>query len=96
MVTQGSANPPLTEKGEAQAVKVVPAIPRKPDAILLSSYLRARQTAQPTLEHFAPVATEEWPIHEFTYLSDNKYIGKRMEDRMPFARDYWQAENPTS
>ena len=96
MVTQGSSNSPLTEKGESQARQIVPAIPRKPGAVLLSSYLRARQTAQPTLDHFTPVPTEEWPIHEFTYLSDAKYVGKRMEDRMPFARSYWRAEDPYS
>ncbi len=96
MVTDGSTSPPLTEKGETQAKLVVPAIPNKPDAVLLSSYVRARQTAQPTLDHFNPVSTEEWPIHEFTYLSDAKYVGKRMEDRIPFARAYWTAEDPHS
>lgn len=93
-ITTDAAGSALTEQGEAEARQIVSAIPQKPAVVLLSSFLRARQTAQPTLDHFAPVATEEWPIHEFTYLSDNKYRGKRMEDRIPYARSYWQQEDP--
>jgi phosphohistidine phosphatase SixA len=37
-----------------------------PGLIVTSPYLRARQTAAPTIERFAKVPTEIWPIREFT------------------------------
>jgi broad specificity phosphatase PhoE len=60
---------PLTEKGWQQAVKVSEIIPTDPDLIVYSSYLRAEQTAQPTIKRFPHVECQQWNIQEFTYLS---------------------------
>ena len=84
----------LTGKGEAQARAVVSVFERRQDLVVVSPYLRAGQTAVPTLNHFHPIPTEEWPVHEFTYLSPIHYDGKRMDYRRPLAKAYWELSDP--
>ncbi|KAA3656480.1 MAG: histidine phosphatase family protein [Chloroflexi bacterium] len=84
----------LTEKGHEQAKQIVKAFNQKPDLIVVSPYVRARQTAVPTITHFAPITVEEWPVFEFTYLHPERYNGTRGSDRGPIARAYWQRNDP--
>lgn len=84
----------LTPLGERQAVALVQAFTTKPDLVVVSSYLRARQTAVPTITHFSPISVAEWPVHEFTYLAPQRYAGTTGEERAPFARDYWLRNDP--
>ena len=68
-----SADPgaiPLTAAGHRQAEQVARALADVPALIVTSTYLRARQTAQPTVSRFPAAACQEWPVHEFTYLGD--------------------------
>lgn len=95
LVTKHPVQSPLTQKGEQEAALVPSAFKgRKPDLIVTSSYVRAQQTAVPTLNHFAPIPQETWPVHEFTYLAPHRYDGTRMADRWPLAETYWKRKDP--
>lgn len=68
-----------------------------PDRIVTSCYLRARQTAAPTQSRFTSVPVEEWPVHEFTYLSLTEFlIFSTVEDRKPLVDAYWELCDPRS
>jgi len=84
----------LTPKGHEEAKQIVKAFNLKPDLIVVSPYVRARQTAVPTITHFDPIPVEEWPVFEFTYLHPERYNGTRGSDRGPIARAYWQRNDP--
>lgn len=84
----------LTEKGHREAEHVAQAFTHKPDLIVVSPYIRARQTAVPTINRFDPVNVTEWPIHEFSYLHPERYKGTTGHDRWPEAKAYWERMNP--
>lgn len=68
-----------------------------PERIVTSCYLRARQTAVPTKFRFPSVPVEEWPVHEFTYLSNKDFPAlSTVEDRKPWVDDYWKKCDPSS
>lgn len=73
----------LTPKGLIEAERVAGRFVEAPDLIVVSPYLRSRQTAEPTLQRFAEIAIEEWPVHEFTYLHPNRYRDTMGSERMP-------------
>ncbi|MCA9972568.1 MAG: histidine phosphatase family protein [Anaerolineales bacterium] len=84
----------LTPKGEAQARHLVGAFTAKPDLIVVSPFVRARQTAAPTITHLQPVAVETWPVYEFTYLAPARYRDTNADERLPWAQAYWQRNEP--
>jgi probable phosphoglycerate mutase len=59
---------PLTELGYRQAEHVAGVFADPPRFIVTSPYLRARQTAQPTIERYPGAPGEEWAVQEFSYL----------------------------
>ncbi len=81
---------PLTERGQRQAENIVPLLPVVPDLIVTSRYRRTKETAQPTLTHFPHAAHEEWPVHEFTYLSPLHCKNMNTEERLPLVNQYWE------
>lgn len=84
----------LTEKGHREAAYVAQAFTRKPDLIVVSPYIRAGQTAVPTIERFDPIKVVEWPIYEFSYLHPERYNGTTGHERWPEARAYWERLDP--
>ncbi|MCP4420417.1 MAG: histidine phosphatase family protein [Chloroflexi bacterium] len=84
----------LTAKGHREADYVVQAFSAKPDLIVVSPYIRARQTAVPTINHFKPIKVAEWGIEEFSYLHPDKYNGTTGNDRRPAAQAYWNRMDP--
>jgi broad specificity phosphatase PhoE len=94
MVTESPASSQLTPKGHLQAEHVVLALTQRPELLVVSPYVRTRQTAVPTIEYFKPVLIEEWPIHEYTYLHPKRYDGTRGSERADFARAYWDRCDP--
>lgn len=84
----------LTEKGHREAECVAQAFTCKPDLIVVSPYIRARQTAVPTIDRFDPVNVAEWPIHEFSYLHPDHYSGTTGQERWPKAKAFWERMNP--
>ena len=92
--TSDPAESSLTEKGFEQAEQIVAAFESAPDLFVISSYLRARQTAIPTLNRFPQVPQEVWPVHEFTYLNPARYQGTTGSERWPYARAFWKRCDP--
>lgn len=84
----------LTRKGHREAEYVAQAFTRKPDLIVVSPFIRARQTAVPTINRFDPIPVAEWPVHEFSYLHPDRYNGTTGHDRWPTAQAYWERMDP--
>lgn len=88
----------LTSKGLKQAediARILKAQP-SPNLIITSSYQRTKQTAEPTKRAFPFVREEEWPVHEFTYLSPSYFDeNTTFEQRQPLADAYWETRNPS-
>ena len=88
---------PLTEVGHAQARRVAQWVPSPPALIACSPYLRASQTAEPTIERFGRRArTEQWPVHEFTHLSPERCRDTSTAERFPWVERYWAECDPVS
>ncbi|MFC6646168.1 histidine phosphatase family protein [Granulicella cerasi] len=85
---------PLTEYGHAQAAALAAHWDVVPDLIIVSPFFRTRQTAQPTLDRFAHVPVEYWPVHEFTNLEPSRWNGSQPSERLPFVQQYWQQCDP--
>lgn len=92
--TTHPAQSELTAVGEQESRLIANAFTQKPDLIVASSMVRAQQTAAPTIARFYPIAQEEWAVHEFTYLAPDRYAGTTLDDRRPFAREYWERSDP--
>ena len=84
----------LTSRGWEQSREVAAALREPPSLIVVSPYLRTQQSAQATIERFAQVTVETWPIHEFTYLSPPHWEGTREADRWPHVERYWRLAEP--
>ncbi len=89
-VTTDPATIPLTEAGRDQARSIAKTITRRPDLIVISSYLRTQQTAGPSIGRFPDVPVETWPVQEFTYLSPGRCVGTTAAQRRPLVEAYWQ------
>jgi len=85
---------PLSEKGQEQAKQVSLLLPHAPDLIIVSPFLRAQQTAEPTLNRFPWVRTETWEVHEFTYLSPASCVNTTAADRRARVNEYWDRLDP--
>jgi broad specificity phosphatase PhoE len=84
----------LTDKGHQQARELADSIHEVPDIVITSPFIRTLQTAKPLLEKFPQVKHEQWPIYEFTYLSPIRCHNTTMEQRIPWATEYWQQCDP--
>ena len=81
----------LTEAGKAQALSIAEELPRAPDLIVRSHYLRAWETAEPTMKRFPETPHTTWnEVCEFTYLGSlqGKFMTK--QERSVYVNEYWQ------
>ena len=85
---------PLSGNGLRQADELVSAVDERPDLVILSPYIRSRQTAERFLELYPDVATETLLVQEFTYLSVSRCRGTNYEQRKPWVDAYWQRADP--
>jgi 2,3-bisphosphoglycerate-dependent phosphoglycerate mutase len=92
--TSDPASIKITEMGLAQAEYVASLFSHPPGLIVLSSYLRTRQTAEPLMRRFPAVPVEEWPVQEFTYLDPAICRGTTYTERKGLAEAYWAALDP--
>ena len=92
--TANTIDNPLTDKGIEQAQCIVKAFDQIPSLIVTSPYLRSKQTAQPTLNHFVNVREEEWSVHEFTPLASIHYAGTPAIARRRRKTMYWEQGDP--
>jgi broad specificity phosphatase PhoE len=84
----------LTDKGQQQARELAESIYEMPDIVITSPFVRTLQTAKPLLDKFPQVKHEQWPIYEFNYLSLQRCNNTAMEQRIPWATEYWERCNP--
>ena len=84
----------LTERGHQQARALADSLDAAPTLIIVSPFLRTQQTAEPTSERYPEAAIEQWPIQEFTYLSPVRCRNTTLEQRVPWAAEYWHRGDP--
>lgn len=84
----------LTERGLLQAECIKTYIQCRPDIIVHSPFKRALQSAQATINKFPDVIVDVWPVHEFIYLPDEKYLNTTQANRLAAVNNYWQECNP--
>ncbi|MBC6469906.1 histidine phosphatase family protein [Actinomadura alba] len=92
--TNGPGTAPLTALGRQQAGRVAESFTEEPALIVSSSFVRARQTAEPTRRRFPGRPYEEWPVQEFTYLGGLHGPATTAEQRRPHAAAYWERSDP--
>jgi broad specificity phosphatase PhoE len=88
------AEVPLTKLGEQQAEALATTWKAAPDRIAVSPYLRAQQTAAPTLARFPEVPVETWPIHEFTYWAPEYWHNTDPQDYPEERARFWRVADP--
>jgi len=93
-VTDDPAAIPLSPVGEAQARVLVGRLPRVPDLIVQSPFLRTRQTAGPVMAHYPDVPVAVWAVQEFTYLAPARCAGTTAAVRRPMVEAYWARCDP--
>ncbi len=93
-ITSATHSIPLTDRGRAQALAVSESFTSAPAVIITSPYLRAHETAKPTVARFRHVAFETWPIQEFTYLARERCLNTTTTQRAPWALAFWDAADP--
>jgi 2,3-bisphosphoglycerate-dependent phosphoglycerate mutase len=85
---------PLTALGHLQAREVARRVERQPDLLIVSPFLRAKETAGPIRERWPASPCEVWPIQELTYLSPERCCGTTPEIRRPWIEAYWRRCDP--
>lgn len=84
----------LTKKGLEQAHNIAAMFEEPPSLIVTSSYIRTKQTAWPTIKSFPGTPQEEWPVHEFTYLSLANRQYSTVQQRRPLVQQFWHRNDP--
>jgi broad specificity phosphatase PhoE len=90
----GHGEVPLTALGREQAREVARRVDRQPDRLIVSPFLRARETAAPIRERWPRTPCEVWPIQELTYLSPTRCKGTTADVRRPWIEAYWRGCDP--
>lgn len=86
---------PLSRLGEQQALATARLVDKKPELIVVSPFLRAQQTAAPTIAKFPEVPVETWDgCGEFTYMAPKHFEGTVPATRKPFMDWYWSKLDP--
>ena len=97
-MTMEHAAIPLSPLGLAQAAALpdifASVMNVEPSRVLVSSYVRAMQTAEPFCERFGCQAEVDPLLHEFSALDANLLQGLLGAERRPLADAYWQAADP--
>ncbi len=89
-----ASSPQLTSRGQLEAAALAETFECTPARFVVSAYERSRQTAAPALSRYPAVPVEEWPVHEFTYLSPADYAHTTVTDRRPSVGAYWTLADP--
>ena len=92
--TDDPAAIPLTEKGRVQAQEFAQWLPHDTYAVWTSAYIRARETALPTLQRLEASARIHEDMHEFITLCPERCAGTSNLERMPWIEAYWKRSDP--
>jgi broad specificity phosphatase PhoE len=93
-VTMEHALIPLSPLGEAQAACVADLLPAEPSRVLVSPYIRARDTARPYCLRVGREAEVQPLLQEFSAIDPGLLEGMTGVERRPIADAYWQAADP--
>jgi broad specificity phosphatase PhoE len=88
------AQVPLTALGEQQAAALAASWQQAPDLIAVSPFLRAQQTAAPTIARFPHVPVETWEIYEFTYWDPANWDFTAPESYPEVRARFWSEADP--
>ena len=66
----------LSSEGRRQAEALTARIGFCPDLIVVSPFVRTRQTAEPLRQKYPDVPVEEWPVQEFSFLDADRCADK--------------------
>jgi broad specificity phosphatase PhoE len=77
---------PLTSKGHEQSAQLAQSWSEAPDLIVVSPFVRARQTAMPLCERFPAVPVQVWPVQEFTFVNLKNAPAFTGEQREPLVK----------
>ena len=80
----------LSSEGRRQAEALTARIGFRPDLIVVSPFVRTRQTAEPLRQKYPDVPVEEWPVQEFSFLDADRCADTTQEERRPLAEAYLQ------
>lgn len=84
----------LSQRGLIQAEALADAFVSQPDLIVVSSFVRAKQTAEPLIRRFPHVSVEEWPVHEYTFLAPERFENTTCGERQKEVDEYWANNDP--
>lgn len=87
--TLSHASIALSEHGHRQAKHLCSKLPVI-DHVIVSKYLRTRQTAAPILEKYGLSLEVDEHLHEFSYLSERKCANTNLNDRKAWVNAYWE------
>ena len=86
---------PLTDLGKEQAETLAETWQETPDAIYMSPFQRAQDTALPTIARFPQAKLRiSDDLQEFTYLSPATCVNTTKEERRPRVDAYWARHDP--
>ncbi|MFT5193489.1 MAG: broad specificity phosphatase PhoE [Candidatus Promineifilaceae bacterium] len=92
--SRGQGKTLLTNKGEQQAKATGEHWREKPDLIVISPYIRTKQTAEPTMRLFSDIPVKTWPIEEFRQLCAARYEGVNTHERFAHYQAHWDKKDP--
>jgi broad specificity phosphatase PhoE len=95
-VTMEHALIPLSSLGRAQAEAIATVLAIQPSRVLVSKFVRARETAQPFCARAGAQAEVHPLLHEFSALDPATIECMTGEQRRPIANAYWQAADPSA
>ena len=93
-VTMEHAAIPLSRLGMAQAKALAALLEQEPSRVLVSSYVRALQTAAPYSVRVRRQAEVHPLLHEFSALDADHLQGMLGAQRRPLSDAYWAAADP--
>jgi alpha-ribazole phosphatase len=93
-VTMEHALIPLSPLGAAQAACVADLLPAEPSRVLVSPYVRARDTARPYCLRVGWEAEVDPLLQEFSVIDPALLEGMTGVERRPIADAYWHAADP--
>ena len=86
---------PLTPNGRFQAKCIAQRLEaQRPDLIVISSFLRSKETAEPAQKLLNVPIVVDLLVHEFTYLASWRNEYSTTEDRKPIVETYWEIAEP--
>jgi broad specificity phosphatase PhoE len=85
----------LTLSGKEKALEIARSLSRVPDLIIVSPYLRAWQTASPTMQRFHDTPSIIWQdVREFTYLGSLAGQCLTKQERSGMVNSFWGRCDP--